>query len=71
SKDVPRERLENLPHVRSISETKANTWRLVLDDEAAGPELFQLISGGHYLATFNQQAPTIDEIFKMKAEVTE
>lgn len=71
SKDVPRERLENLPHVRSISETKANTWRLVLDDEAAGPELFQLISGGHYLATFDQQAPTIDEIFKMKAEVTE
>ncbi|MFU2182017.1 ABC transporter ATP-binding protein [Streptococcus pluranimalium] len=71
SKDVPRERLENLPHVRSISETKANTWRLVLDDEAAGPELFQLISGGRYLATFNQQAPTIDEIFKMKAEVTE
>ncbi|MFU2203665.1 ABC transporter ATP-binding protein [Streptococcus hyovaginalis] len=71
SKDIPRERLENLPHVRSISETKANTWRLVLDDEAAGPELFQLISGGHYLATFNQQAPTIDEIFKMKAEVTE
>lgn len=71
SKDVPRERLENLPHVRSISETKANTWRLVLDNEAAGPELFQLISGGHYLATFDQQAPTIDEIFKMKAEVTE
>ena len=39
---------------------------LVLDNEKYGRELFQLFSGGEYLSTFDQQAPTIDEIFKMK-----
>ncbi|HFI0256013.1 TPA: ABC transporter ATP-binding protein [Streptococcus suis] len=71
SSDVPRERLEDLPHVLSIQMTNQDKWRLVLDDEAAGPELFHLISGGDYLATFDQQAPTIDEIFKMKSGVAE
>lgn len=69
SNDVPRERLENLAHVTSVSKTKQGYWRLVLDDEAAGPMLFQAISGGYYIATFDQQAPTIDEIFKMKSGV--
>lgn len=70
SKDIPRERLEGLPHVTAISETNQNTWRLVLDDESAGVELFDLISGGRYVSTFDQQSPTIDEIFKMKSGVT-
>ncbi len=71
SADVPRERLEGLPHVLSIQMTNQDKWRLVLDDEGAGPELFQAISGGSYLATFDQQAPTIDEIFKIKSGVAE
>lgn len=71
SSDVARERLEGLPHVLSVHMTNQDKWRLVLDDEAAGPELFQLISGGNYLATFDQQAPTIDEIFKIKSGVAE
>lgn len=71
SSDVARERLEGLPHVLSVQMTNQDKWRLVLDDEAAGPELFQLISGGNYLATFDQQAPTIDEIFKIKSGVAE
>lgn len=69
SNDVPKERLDNLAHVTSVSKTKQGYWRLVLDDEAAGPMLFQAISGGYYIATFDQQAPTIDEIFKMKSGV--
>lgn len=71
SSDVARERLEGLPHVLSVQMTNQDKWRLVLDDEAAGPELFQLISGGSYLATFDQQAPAIDEIFKIKSGVAE
>lgn len=71
SSDIPREQLEDLPHVLSVQMTNHDKWRLVLDDEAAGPELFQLISGGRYLATFDQQAPTIDEIFKIKSGVAE
>lgn len=69
SSDIPRERLEGLPHVLSIQMTNQDKWKLILDDEAAGEELFHLISGGQYLATFDQQAPTIDEIFKMKSGV--
>ncbi|RRR51499.1 ABC transporter ATP-binding protein [Streptococcus suis] len=71
SSDIPREQLEGLPHVLSVQMTNHDKWRLVLDDETAGPELFQLISGGRYLATFDQQAPTIDEIFKIKSGVAE
>ncbi|HEL1585642.1 TPA: ABC transporter ATP-binding protein [Streptococcus suis] len=71
SSDIPREQLEDLPHVLSVQMTNHDKWRLVLDDEASGPELFQLISGGRYLATFDQQAPTIDEIFKIKSGVAE
>ncbi|HFI0140427.1 TPA: ABC transporter ATP-binding protein [Streptococcus suis] len=71
SSDIPREQLEGFPHVLSVQMTNHDKWRLVLDDEAAGPELFQLISGGRYLATFDQQAPTIDEIFKIKSGVAE
>ncbi|HFI0602595.1 TPA: ABC transporter ATP-binding protein [Streptococcus suis] len=71
SSEIPREQLEDLPHVLSVQMTNQDKWRLVLDDEAAGSELFQLISGGSYLATFDQQAPTIDEIFKIKSGVAE
>ena len=66
TQDIPKERLEKLPYIKSINLTNNGTWRLVLDNEKYGRELFQLFSGGEYLSTFDQQAPTIDEIFKMK-----
>lgn len=65
---VSRETLDSLPHVLSIQKTNQGLWHLILDDESAGQELFDRISGGKYLSTFDQQAPTIDEIFKMKSE---
>ena len=68
SSDKSQEELAALPHVEAVSRTKQDTWRLILDDEQAGPELFQLLSGGHYIQTFDQQPPTIDEIFKLIAE---
>ena len=49
--------------------TNQGTWRLILDDEAAGRELFDLLTKGQYIATFDQQAPTIDEIFKLESGV--
>lgn len=64
------EELEALPHVVKVSRTKQGTWRLVLDDEAAGPVLFDLLTNGQYVSTFDQQAPTIDEIFKLESGVT-
>lgn len=68
SSDLTQEQLENLPHVQEVMLTKQGTWRLVLDDETAGPELFQLLTGGQYIQTFDQQPPTVDEIFKLIAE---
>ncbi|GGE36374.1 ABC transporter ATP-binding protein [Streptococcus himalayensis] len=61
--------LEALPHVVSASRTKQGTWRLVLDDESAGPALFDILTQGQYVSTFDQQAPTIDEIFKLESGV--
>lgn len=69
SDDFSKEELEALPHVTKVSMTKQGTWKLILDDASAGPELFDRLTKGHYLATFDHQAPTIDEIFKLESGV--
>lgn len=69
STDKSKEELEALPHVLSANVTSSGTWRLILEKEEAGRELFQVFSGGHYIRTFDQQPPTVDEIFKMIAGV--
>lgn len=61
--------LEALPHVSKASLTNQGTWRLILDDETAGKDLFDLLTKGQYIETFDQQAPTIDEIFKLESGV--
>ena len=61
--------LEELPHVSRASLTNQGTWRLILDDETAGKDLFDLLTKGQYIETFDQQAPTIDEIFKLESGV--
>ena len=63
------EDLEKLPHVIHASLTKQGIWKIILDDENAGQELFAILTKGHYIATFDQQAPTIDEIFKLESWV--
>ena len=62
--------LASLPHVISVNLTKNGSYRLVIDDEQAGKELYSLLTKGEYIRTFNQEAPTLDEIFKMKAGET-
>ena len=64
-----KEELEKLPHVKQVSLTKQGSWKLILDDERAGRELFPILTQGQYIATFDQQAPTIDEIFKLESGV--
>ena len=61
--------LEALPHVSRAGLTNQGIWRLILDDETAGKDLFDLLTKGQYIATFDQQAPTIDEIFKLESGV--
>lgn len=62
--------LANLPHIISVNLTKNGSYRLVIDDEQAGKELYSLLTKGEYIRTFNQEAPTLDEIFKMKVGET-
>ena len=69
SNDFKQEELEVLPHVSKVVMTKQGLWKLILEDETAGPALFERLTKGRYLATFDQQAPTIDEIFKLESGV--
>lgn len=69
SSERSKEELENLPHVKQVSLTKQGSWKLILEDESAGRELFSILTQGQYIATFDQQAPTIDEIFKLESGV--
>ena len=69
SSSLSQTELEELPHVSKANLTNQGTWRLILDDEAAGKELFDLLTKGQYIETFDQQAPTIDEIFKLESGV--
>lgn len=69
SSSLSQTELEALPHVSKVNLTNQGTWRLILDDEAAGKELFDLLTKGQYIETFDQQAPTIYEIFKLESGV--
>ena len=69
SSSLSQTELEELPHVSKANLTNQGTWRLILEDEAAGKELFDLLTKGQYIETFDQQAPTIDEIFKLESGV--
>lgn len=61
------ERLSRLNHVTQIVQLADHRYWMKLDDPAAGPELFQQLTKGNYVEEFSQQAPTLDEIFKLKA----
>ncbi len=60
-----RAELASLPGVSSVREN-GDRYTLVLKDEAAGPAIFKAVSANGYVQTFSQQAPSLDEIFRMK-----
>ncbi len=59
--------LSSLEGVQSVSKMSTGEYKLVLADESYGPILFDQISKGQYVQSFSQQAPTLDEIFKLEA----
>ncbi|MQS76755.1 ABC transporter ATP-binding protein [Companilactobacillus halodurans] len=61
------DQLEKLPHVIQVKSLEEKRFELLLDDENAGAELFDELTHGKYIEEFNQQPPTLDEIFRMKA----
>ncbi|WP_155287441.1 ABC transporter ATP-binding protein [Lacticaseibacillus zhaodongensis] len=58
--------LRALPGVAAVSQ-HGEHFRLELTDAAAGRAIFQAVSRDGYIREFSQQAPSLDEIFRMKA----
>lgn len=59
--------LKALPHVLSARQLKDGSAELRIDDEKSGAAIFDCISRGSYVRTFDHEPPTLDEIFKEKA----
>ena len=65
--DWTKEQLEQLPHVIKVEPQEEKRFVLRLDDETAGKEIFDQLTHGQYIEEFNQQPPTLNEIFRLKA----
>ena len=65
--DWDKEQLLNLPHVIQVERHEEKRFVLTLDDETAGPAIFDELTQGKYIEEFSQQPPTLDEIFRLKA----
>lgn len=61
--------LEQLPGVRKTIAQNNGSKLLILKDEKYGKAIFDELSAGQYIQTFDQEPPTLDEIFKIKAGV--
>lgn len=64
---TPLAELIKLPHVQTVEPRKNNRYLLRIDDEKSGPAVFTALTKGQYIEEYQQQAPTLDEIFRMKA----
>lgn len=62
-----KEQLHELPHVIKVEQHEEKRFSLDLDDETAGPEIFEELTKGKYIEEFSQQPPTLNEIFRLKA----
>lgn len=65
--DWSKTQLEELPHVIQVQQHEEKRFILDLDDETAGPAIFEALTQGKYIEEFSQQPPTLDEIFRLKA----
>ncbi|WP_413524294.1 ABC transporter ATP-binding protein [Carnobacterium divergens] len=59
--------LENLPGVQQVTHTAEGIAILQLSEAHYGKEIFEIVTKNGYIPTFSQQAPTLEEIFKLKA----
>lgn len=65
--DWTEEQLAALEGVKVVKHHYSNEYILELEDESYGKAIFDRVAKGSYLPVFYQQAPTLEEIFKMKA----
>lgn len=59
--------LLEMPGVTDLKKTKEGLTILNLSDPEYGKDIFKKVTSDGYIPTFSQQAPTLDEIFRMKA----
>ncbi|MDT2702899.1 ABC transporter ATP-binding protein [Enterococcus dongliensis] len=64
---LTKEELSAFPGVHSIWEKEDGSFDITLDDPAAGQAIFAKATKDGYIPMFNQQPPTLEEIFKWKA----
>lgn len=58
---------EEMPGVEKVEVRSAHLTVLHLSDPEIGKEIFRVVTKDGYIPMFNQQPPTLEEIFKMKA----
>lgn len=64
---IEKQLLEAMPGVQNVKQTGEQTYTLSLTSAEYGKDIFKRVTQDGYITTFNQQPPTLEEIFKMKA----
>lgn len=65
--DLGLDEVKKLPGVENAILQNNGIYKLWLAATNYGQEIFKILSHGEYLQTFDQEPPTLDEIFKLKA----
>ncbi|MGX7126651.1 ABC transporter ATP-binding protein [Enterococcus viikkiensis] len=64
---MTQEQLNAFPGVQSVLSKEDGSFDITLDDPSAGQAIFTEATKDGYIPMFNQQPPTLEEIFKWKA----
>lgn len=65
--DLGLDEVKKLPGIEKAILQNNGIYKLWLTSANYGREIFKILSHGEYLQTFDQEPPTLDEIFKLKA----
>ncbi|MDR1567335.1 MAG: ABC transporter ATP-binding protein [Streptococcaceae bacterium] len=64
--DITKQQLLEVDGVLSVEEKGHQTFEIRLREAEVGKEIFKLVNTDGYIPIFNQQPPTLEEIFKME-----
>ncbi|HGL5840012.1 ABC transporter ATP-binding protein, partial [Enterococcus faecium] len=64
---LSQQEVEEIEGVKKVILHEDNTLEITLEDPEAGKEIFTRATQFGYIPMFNQQPPTLEEIFKLKA----
>ena len=64
---LSKESIEQMKDIQQVKTREDGSLEITLSNPEAGKELFNLATADGYIPMFNQQPPTLEEIFKLKA----